>query len=265
MKVMSDGVDIHYEVSGKGPDVVLLHPFPSNHDFWRPVIERLESKYRVITPDLRGLGESESGDGPVTMAQHAIDLERICVDAGVAKAIFVGCSIGGYLLFEYWRRFRARFRALVLCDTKAEADDDAAKQTRERAAEEVMLRGPELFLQLTLPKLVGSTTQRNRPDVFAAARATCLRATAKGIAAVQRGMAVRPDSTKTLATIDVPTLVICGDEDVPTPPAVMQAMSKNIAGSRFEVIPAAGHFAALERPEEFVRILRQFLESLPSS
>ena len=262
MQVRSGDVDIHFEVTGEGPDVVLLHPFPSNRRFWKPLISPLDSHYRLIMPDLRGLGESASAEQVVTMQAHSEDLLRVCDELKIGKAVFVGCSIGGYILFEAWRRFRERFRALVLCDTKAEADDEQARGTRLRAAEDVLLRGPDLFIANALPKLIGESTQRNRPDIYAAARATTAQSSAQGIAAVQRGMAARPDSTRTATEIDVPTLVVVGEEDTATPPSVMQNLASKIRNSEFRMIPRAGHYSPFEQSEEFGRVLRQFLDGL---
>lgn len=265
MVIHCDDIDLHYDLLGDGPDVVLLHPFPSSGRFWIPLSERLVSRYRLVIPDLRGLGATQPGDGVATMQRHAEDLRRLCDELKIGKAVFVGCSIGGYILFEAWRSFRERFRGLVLTNTKAEADDEVARANRLKAAEDVLLRGPESFISATLPKLVGESTQRNRPDLFAAARATTASSTAQGIAAVQRGMAARLDSTRTLASIDIPTLVIAADEDPGITPSVMQALSRGIPNSRFHVIPAAGHYAPFERPDDFARLLRQFLESLPAA
>ncbi len=262
MYFRSNDADIHYAVTGTGPDVVLLHPFPSSRHFWDPIVPRLDSRYRLIMPDLRGMGESASGEGIASMERHAEDLLRLCDQLKVGKAVFVGCSIGGYVLLDAWRRFRERFRALVLCDTKAEADDDLARETRLRAAEDVLLRGPDLLIASMLPKLLGESTQRNRPDVVAAARSTTSGSTAQGIAAVQRGMAARPDSTRTLSQIDVPTLVVVGAEDVLTPQPIMQGLAAKIRNSEFQVISAAGHFAPFERSEDFARILRKYLDEL---
>jgi 3-oxoadipate enol-lactonase len=262
MHVRSDDSDIHFDVIGAGPDVMFLHPFPSNRHFWKPIAPYFDSHYRLIMPDLRGMGDSQSGGGIATMQRHATDILRLCDELKIAKAVFVGCSIGGYILFEAWRQYRERFRALVLCDTKAEADDDSARDKRLRAAEDVLLRGPDIFISATLPNLIGASTQRNRPDVFGAARATTSGSTAQGIAAVQRGMAAREDSTRTLAEIDVPTLVLVGDEDTATPIPVVQSLAHKIRKSEFHVIPSAGHYAPFEHPADFARILRQFLDRL---
>jgi 3-oxoadipate enol-lactonase len=262
MHVRSDDSDIYFDVIGTGPDVILLHPFPSNRQFWKPIVPYFDSHYRLIMPDLRGLGDSQSGDGIATMQRQATDILRLCDELKISKAVFVGCSIGGYILFEAWRQYRERFRALVLCDTKAEADDDLARDKRLRSAEDVLLRGPDIFITATLPNLIGASTQRNRPDIFAAARATTSGSTAQGIAAVQRGMAAREDSTRILAEIDVPTLVLVGEEDTATPIPAVQSMAQKIRKSEFHVIPNAGHYAPFEQPVDFARLLRQFLDGL---
>ena len=262
MHVCSDDSDIHFDVIGTGPDVIFLHPFPSNRQFWKPIVPYFDSYYRLIMPDLRGLGDSNSGDSVATMERHATDILRLCDELKIAKAVFVGCSIGGYILFEAWRRYRERFRGLVLCDTKPEADDALVREKRLRTAEDVLLRGPDIFISATLPNLIGASTQRNRPDIFAAARATTSASSAQGIAAVQRGMAARQDSTRTLAEIDVPTLVLVGSEDTATPVSVVQGMAQKIRKSEFHVIRNAGHFAPFEQPVDFARLLRQFLDGL---
>ena len=110
MRLRSDAAEIVYEVVGTGPPVVLLHPFPAHREFWAPVRPALETRYRLILPDLRGHGDSEIGQGPALMEKHARDVARVLDDTGIGKAAFIGCSIGGYILFEFWRRFRERVR-----------------------------------------------------------------------------------------------------------------------------------------------------------
>jgi len=127
-RLRSDDAEISYEIRGNGPPVVLLHPFPCDHEFWHPSAAALESRYRLILPDLRGHGDSEIGEGPALMPKHASDVARVLDAAGVGKAAFVGCSIGGYILFEFWRRFRARMTSLALFDTKPQADTAEAGQ-----------------------------------------------------------------------------------------------------------------------------------------
>jgi 3-oxoadipate enol-lactonase len=262
MRVRSSDIDIVYEVIGQGPDVVLLHPFPANRGVWMPVASLLASHYRLIVPDLRGHGESGAGDGPATMDKHAADIARVIDDVGIRKAVFAGESIGGYILFEFWRRMRERVSALILCNTKAGADNEEARANRLRSAEEVEKRGIELFIESMIPKLLGETTRTNRPDLVAAARAMMMKMTPAGVAAVQRGMAARPDSVATLPTINVPTFIVTGNEDVLTGVAEAELMQRNIRGSTMKVIARAGHYAVFEQHEEAARMVRQFLDQL---
>ncbi len=261
MRVRSDDAEIDYQIHGSGPDVVLLHPFPAHRGVWMPVVERLAPRYRCILPDLRGHGQSEPGSGPATMEKHAADVRRVCDDCGVAREAFVGVSIGGYILFEFWRRYRERISALVLCDTRAPADSDDTRRAREQSIEQVRKSGPDAFLDAQLARLLGESTRRNRRDVAAAARAMMQPMSVAGIVAVQQGMAARPDSVATLKTIAVPTLVLVGDEDVVSPRADAELMQRSTAGARLEVIAAAGHYAPFEQPEPVARAIRQFLES----
>lgn len=262
MRLTSDDAEIQYEVMGDGPPVVLLHAFPASHQLCVPVADMLAARYRVVLPDLRGHGDSTPGQGPATMEKHAADLERLCDAAGVGRAVFAGVSIGGYALFEFWRRHRERVAGLVFCNTKASVDSEPARADRLKSADEVQQHGPVGFLDAMAAKLVGATTRANRPDLQAAARKMMSKMTVAGIVAVQQGMAARPDSVPTLATIDVPTLVVAGEEDITTPLAELQAIHRGITGSRIVVIPKAGHYAVFERPEEVGRVIRQFLDSL---
>src|SRR6185312_3436167 len=136
-KIVSDDADIFYDVAGAGPPVILLHPFPVNHEFWLPVTDFLSSRYRLIMPDLRGHGESSLGNGPATMQKHADDIARVMTAAGADRAPLVGVSIGGYAIFEFWRRFRDRVSALVLCNTKPAADTGDARNARLESARDV--------------------------------------------------------------------------------------------------------------------------------
>src|SRR5450755_2087346 len=248
LSLRSDDAEICYEIRGNGPPVVLLHPFPCDHEFWNPVAA-LDSRYRLILPDLRGHGESEIGEGPALMRKHARDIARILDAAGVGRAAFVGCSIGGYILFEFWRRFRARVNALVICDSRPQADTAEARANRLKAADTVLEQGTESFLEGMMPKLMGRTTVSARPDLVAGARAMMRLMSAEDISQVQRGMAERPDSVADLKTINVPTLILIGEEDVLSTAADGELMRQNIAGSQLKVIPKAGHYAPWEQPE----------------
>ena len=258
----SDDAEIFYEIRGNGPPVVLLHPFPSYHEFWHPVAAALDARYRLVLPDLRGHGDSEIGEGPALMPKHASDIARVLDAAGIGKAAFVGCSIGGYILFEFWRRFRARVTSLVLCDTRPQADSAEARANRLKAAATVLEQGTEPFIEAMIPKLIGRTTVATRPDLVAGARAMMRKMSAEDISQVQRGIAERPDSVADLKTINVPALIAIGEEDILSTVADGELMRQNIAGSQLKVIPKAGHYSPWEQPELVGTVLRQFLDTV---
>jgi pimeloyl-ACP methyl ester carboxylesterase len=261
-RILSDEAEILYEVAGSGPPVVLLHPFPLHHEFWLPVGRILAPRYRLIMPDLRGHGESGLGEGPAFMHKHAIDLARVLDDARVDRAPIVGVSIGGYTIFEFWRRSRERVSALVLSNTKAQADTPEARNGRLEAANDVLQRGTELFFEGMLQKCLAETTRRSRPDLAEGALRMMRKMSAEAVAGVQRGMADRQDSMPTLKTINVPTLIVTGDEDKMTGIPEAEVLKQNISGSRLKVVAKAGHYAPWEQPDEVGLILRTFLDSL---
>jgi pimeloyl-ACP methyl ester carboxylesterase len=264
-KIHSGDADIYFDIAGTGPPVVLLHPFPANHEFWLPVTQLLAPRFRLIMLDLRGHGESSLGHGPATMHKHALDVKRVMDAAGVDRAPLVGVSIGGYSIFEFWRRYHDRVNALVLCNTKAQADTSEARATRLSSANDVLERGTEPFFESMIPKLVGETTRRSRPDRVEGALRMMRKMSAEDVAGVQRGMAERPDSVPTLRTINVPTLIITADEDILTGVLDAELMKQNIPGSQMKVAAKAGHFSPWEQPEEVGGLLRRFLGSLPSA
>src|SRR5882672_4027149 len=261
-RLRSDDAEIVYEVVGTGPSIVLLHPFPAHHEFWNPIVPALESRYRLILLDLRGHGESEIGQGPAFMQKHASDIARVLDAAGVGKAAFVGCSIGGYILFEFWRHFRSRVSSLALCDTRPQADTAEGRANRLKAAAAVLEQGTEPFIESMIPKLMGRTTVATRPDLVDGAHAMMRKMSAEDISLMLRGMAERPDSVADLKSINVPTLIVIGEEDVLSTVADGELMRQNIAGSQLKVIPKAGHYAPWEQPESVGKILRQFLDDV---
>lgn len=261
-RIKSGDAEISYCVTGDGPAVVLLHPFPVNHEFWLPVAQALAPRYRVILPDLRGHGDSDIGEGPATMEKHAADISRVMDHAEVGRAPMIGVSIGGYALFEFWRRTRGRVAALGLCNTKAPADSPDVRGARLQAASEVLERGTEPFFEGMIGKLMSRPTRETRPDLVEGALRMMRKMSAEDVAQVQRGMAERPDSVSTLKTINVPTLLVTGDEDEFTGIKEAELMHQHIAGSQIRVIAKAGHYSPWERSQEATVLLRQFLDSV---
>jgi 3-oxoadipate enol-lactonase len=253
------GAKIVYEVRGSGPPLVLLHPFPTNRHFWDSFSPALEQRYRLIIPDLRGHGESGLGQG-ASMATHAEDVLQICREVGIDRAGLIGVSIGGYILFEFWRRYSERVALLVLSNTRAPADSDEARANRLKAADDVEKNGTASFLDGMVPKLIGESTRRNRPDIVNRARAMMDAMTREGLAATLRCIAARPDSVATLPGIKVPALIVRGQEDTLIPAANAELMHNKISGSGLYAMAQAGHYSPMEKPQEFLQILRPFLD-----
>lgn len=260
--IKSGDADIAYEVLGTGPPVVLLHPFPAHHELWLPAAQALTSRYQVILPDLRGHGDSSAGEGPATMEKHALDLTRVLDHLEVGRAAFAGVSIGGYVLFEFWRRFRGRVAALALFNTKAPADSPEARAVRLQSAAEVLQQGTGPFFESMVPKLIGQTTRSSRPDLVEGALRMMRKMSPENLAQVQRGMAERPDSVPDLKTINVPTLVVTGAEDVLTGPPEANLLRDNIPSSELKIIRRAGHYSPWEQPAEAGHLLRQFFDQV---
>jgi 3-oxoadipate enol-lactonase len=261
-RIKSGDAEIAYRVLGEGPAVVLLHPFPANHEFWLPVADILSTRYRLILPDLRGHGDSEIGDGPAIMKKHAADIFAVMDDAEVGRAPLIGVSIGGYALFEFWREQRGRITSLGLCNTKASADGAEARAGRLQAANDVMERGTEPFFESMIPRLLGKSTRELRPDLVEGALRMMRKMSPEDVAQVQRGMAERPDSVDTLKTINVPVLLMTGKEDILTGVQEAELMHQHISNSRLRVIPKAGHYSPWEQPEDASKVLRQFLDGV---
>jgi pimeloyl-ACP methyl ester carboxylesterase len=260
IRIKSGDAEIAYQVIGSGSPIVLLHPFPVHHEFWLPAAQALTNRYQLILPDLRGHGESGAGEGPATMGKHAVDLARTLDHAELGRVPFAGVSIGGYVLFEFWRRYRGRVAALSLINTKAPADSPGAKAARLQASADVLERGTEPFFEGMVPKLIGKTTHTSRPDLVDGALRMMRKMSAANVAQVQRGMADRPDSVADLKTINVPTLLMTGDEDIFTGPPEAELMRQNIAGSELKIIRHAGHYSPWEQSEEVGKLLRQFFD-----
>jgi pimeloyl-ACP methyl ester carboxylesterase len=260
MILQSDDAELYYEIRGEGPDVIMLHPYPSDHSYWTPLAQHLESRFRLVLPDLRGLGRSEVGDGALTMAKLAEDVLRLCDSLKIGRASFAGCSVGGYILFEFWRQSRERVKSLVLMDTRAGADTDEGRAGRLKNAEETLQHGPEWAIEQMIPRLLAPITVSSRLDVVERAKATIRQGGATGMAAMQRAMAARIDSTDTLQAITVPTLVLGGEDDAPAPVSELEKMARSIRGAELKIVSRAGHFAAFEQPDEVGRVVREFLE-----
>jgi pimeloyl-ACP methyl ester carboxylesterase len=196
------------------------------------------------------------------MDRYADDVVAVLDSIAIDRAAVVGLSMGGYVAFALWRRHRARIRALVLADTRAGADDDAGRERRRQLAELARHHGSSAVADRQVTGLLGKTTRQRHPHIVTAVQRMMSAGRVDGIVGALEAMMSRPDSTATVATIDVPTLVIVGAEDAVTPPKEARALHAGIAGSRLEVLSRAGHLSNIERPAAFNAVLAEFLAAL---
>jgi 3-oxoadipate enol-lactonase len=241
-----------YLDEGSGATLVFLHAFPLNATMWRPQLDALPSGWRALAPDLRGFQHStRAGAVPAHhVADHAADV----------LALLAGLSMGGYVAFQCWRQRPDLIAGLVLADTRAEADTDESRAKRLAMRDTVHADGPRAVAEAKMPGLLGASTQTTDPHVAIVVQRMIESSTAAGIADALDTLRTRPDSRATLATITCPTLVVVGEEDGLTPPALSHAMADVLPGATLVAIPRAGHLSNLEHPLAFNDALQSWLD-----
>jgi pimeloyl-ACP methyl ester carboxylesterase len=265
----SGSATLAFRESGAGQPVVFLHPTPLDGEYWQPLIAKLEG-VRALVPDLRGHGGSELGtlsaggfaglpDQPVlTMARLASDVLALLDHLQIPAALFAGCSIGGYVLLEIWRQAPERVRGLAFICSKAQPDTPQNLPRRASTIAQALSGKSAALFDGMAQTLTGATARERRPEIAAQLRAL-MTITPEALAAVQAGLATRPDSVPTIATITVPILAIAGGEDPGVTPEEMQAFHAAPGGCEFHLLLQAGHFAAYEQPQEVAALMNDWL------
>ena len=255
MEIDANGMRLRFTIHGEGEPLLLVHGFPLSGKMWDAMVERLVGEFRLIVPDLRGHGGSEASD-QASMGDYADDLVAVLAGAGeMGPVVLVGMSMGGYVCLEFCRRYPDRVRGLALVDSRAEPDTDEAAAKRRETAERVLAEGSQLVADEMVGKLFAAEASSELRDTWRAHMATT---SPRGIAAALNAMAERPDSEPLLRELEVPVLVIVGAEDGITPVEVAREMAM-VTGGELEVIPGAGHMAAVEKPAEVAAALAEFV------
>lgn len=248
--------------AGDGAPIVFLHAFPFDARMWAPQLSALPAGWRGIAPDLRGFGRSVDLGRPARhIGDHADDVLALIEALQAGPVVLAGLSMGGYIAFECWRRRPAAVRALVLADTRAEADTDEARARRVKMQALAHASGTTAVVDAMLPNLLGATTQTGNPHLALEVRRWAS-TTSSGVVDALEVLRTRPDSRSTLATITCPALVIVGREDTLTPPGAAQLIRDGIAGAQYVEIDEAGHLANVEQPVAFNAALQAFLAGL---
>lgn len=254
---------LRYTDRGSGPPLLLVHGFPLSRQMWAGDIEAFGRQFRVLAPDLPGFGESPPGQAAFTMEGCADALQALLEALQLGgKFVLLGLSMGGYISFEFVRKFQDRLKALVLVATHPFPDSEATRQARYETAEFVRREGSAALAERLIPKFLGRTSLDTKPQVIERVRELICSNSPDRIAAACLGLASRRDSAPMLSQIRVPTLILAGDEDALIPREQTERLHRGIADSRFVVVPQSGHMINLEQPQEFQTSVLQFLESL---
>ena len=257
-------IQLAYTDTGVGLPVVLLHGYPFNRSLWNEQVNALSNSFRVITPDLRGHGESEAQSGAATMSRMAQDVAALLDHLEIPRAVIGGLSMGGYVALAFYKQFPSRVLALVLADTRAQADTEEGKQTRHQQAEKALAEGMAGIADAMLPKLLTPDTVSKRPELVRRVRDMMLKTKPEGAAGALLGMAERDDNMPLLSQITCPTLILVGQDDPITPVQDSEKMNREIAGSRLVVLENAAHVSNLEQTEQFNEELLRFLNESAS-
>jgi pimeloyl-ACP methyl ester carboxylesterase len=253
-------LDMALVEEGSGLPLLLVHGFPLDHSMWKYQIGEFAGHCRVIAPDLRGFGRTTATPGTATMEQMADDLAALLDELHIhEKILFCGLSMGGYIGWQFARKYGDRLAALVACDTRAIADSPEQAASRKEQAKRVMREGAGMIADAMLPKLFAGETHERRPDLVEATREVILRTRPEGLAAALHGLAERPDVTKMLPKLDIASLVIVGEHDAISSPEEMEGIAESMPNAAWVIVPHAGHLSPLENPDVFNEALREYI------
>lgn len=267
---LSHRAKLSYREIGSGLPVIFLHPTPLDHFYWLSTIAEL-GEVRAIVPDLRGHGASELGsDLPVggftlvpdatvlSMGRLATDVLALLDHLALPEAVFAGCSIGGYVMLELWRRAPLRMRGLAIVCSKPQPDAEANLAKRVETIAKVRGEGTAGVFDGNAQTLIGASARKQHPEIVADLRGR-MTVTPDALVATQAGLATRPDSVPDIPEIDAPILAICGGEDPGITEAEMRAFEAAEGGCEFHLLADAGHFAAFEQPSKVAALLAPWL------
>jgi len=263
MKTEINGFEMAYTDTGSGTPLVFIHGFPLNRQIWQPQMEAFKETHRVIAPDLRGHGDSQPIPGPYSVSLFARDVEALLDHLGIErKIVLCGLSMGGYICFEYFRKYPERLAGLVLTATWAEADTPEKRAGRDQSASNVLKNGVAPLAEGMLPLLLSPQTEQSNPAIVAEVAGILNGTSVEGTVGALQAMRDRPDSTPTLAEINLPVFVIHGADDRIIPFQEAEKMAAQIPQSKLVKIQNAGHLLNMEKPAEFNAAFKDFLETL---
>jgi 3-oxoadipate enol-lactonase len=256
---ISSQLTLEYEEFGDGPAVVFLHAFPHNQCMWQPQWEALSPQFRIVAPNLYAFGADGSTFSVEQMADDVVALlDYLQIEEPVVLA---GLSMGGYAAMALVRRYPQRVRALILADTRGEADSEEAQANRNKLIARAREEGAGAVWEAVKDKMFSPASQ-NKADVLEFADAIAAQQSTSQVVGALQALRDRPDARLNLGEIAVPTLVIVGEDDAVTPPQLAQDLANSIPNAQLATIPQAGHLSNLEQPQRFNQAVLQFTQAL---
>jgi pimeloyl-ACP methyl ester carboxylesterase len=261
-----NGVKLCYDDLGEGQvPMIFLHGFPFNKTMWHSQMEFFKSSNRVIAYDIRGFGKSNDHGTSLSIDQFGEDLIRFMDLLSIDQAIVCGLSIGGYIAMTAQKRAPNRFKALILCDTQCVADTAEGKKKRYENIDQINAEGIKKFAEGFIDKIFCKETFSQKPEVVQEIKEVIYSTSPRIITQGLKALAERRETCSTLCKVNVPALIICGNEDELTPVIQSEYMKQNIAGSQLCIIEKAGHISNLEQSEIFNTHVSNFLQLVTNS
>jgi 3-oxoadipate enol-lactonase len=258
-----DGATISFDDFGKGEiPIIFIHGFPFDKSSWQPQMTYLKKTHRVIAYDIGGFGASITNGEQESIDLFSNDLIKFMDALAIKKAIVCGLSMGGYILLNAVHRFSDRFEAIILSDTQCIADTEAAKEKRSKAIVQIEAEGLKEFADGFIKNVFCQNSLANKPALVETVKEVILKTSQRAVVGTLAALAQRVEMCFSLNGITVPTLIICGKEDIVTPPIQAEFMFGKILNSKLQIIDNAGHLANLEQPDEFNKLLVDFISSI---
>ena len=262
MKEIINGISVFIKGSSKNKAIIFLHGFPYDHTMWQEQTERFSEKYFCITYDIRGLGESPAGDGQFTMESFIDDLEAVIDELKLEKPVLCGLSMGGYIALRAIEKMENKFSALILCDTRSEADNNEGKLKRAAAVKRINTEGLAPFAGDFITNCFGDSFKQDNKEILEKIIARSSMFDPAGVKGCLLAMLGRNDTTDYLGKIKIPALVLCGENDSLTPPLIMKSMAEKIKNADFVIIKNSGHMSPIENPEQVNEAMEKFIRLL---
>ena len=262
MNIKVNGLSVNTFGDNKNQSIIFVHGFPYDYTMWQNQIDTLKEKYFCVAYDVRGLGQSDIGDGQYTMEMYVDDLFAVIEKLKLNKSILCGLSLGGYIAFRAVEKSQKTFGGVIFCDTRSEGDDNAGRLKRSGNISQINKEGVISFTDPFIMNCFSDETQRDNPKLIADTIEKAHKNNPVGVKGAIIAIMSRTDTTEFLPNIEIPAMVLCGSFDKLTPPPVMRSIAEKIPGSEIAIIPHAGHMSPLENPSCVNDLIAGFMKKI---